>query len=114
MSSDMGYTVAHADYEKNSKTDMRVTVYDCSGEAGAGKYKAIFANKMKEQQENEEGYTKTIDFLGDKAVERHEKKNKLTTLTFMTDNRILVVVSARNFEPEKVREASEKIAKKSS
>jgi hypothetical protein len=32
----------------------------------------------------------------------------------MTDNRILVVVSARNFEPEKVREASEKIAKKSS
>lgn len=114
MSSDMGYAVAHADYEKNSKTDMRVTVYDCAGEAGAEKYKTVFANKMKDQQENEEGYTKTIDFMGGKAVEHYEKKNKLTTLTYLANDRILVVVSARNFEPEAVREAAEKIGKKSS
>lgn len=114
MSSDMGYAVAHADYEKNSKTDMRVTVYDCAGEAGAEKYKTVFVNKMKDQQENDEGYTKTIDFMSGKAVEHYEKKNKLTTLTYMANDRILVVVSARNFEPEAVREAAEKIGKKSS
>ncbi len=114
MSSDMGYAVAHADYEKNSKTDMRVTVYDCAGEAGAEKYKTVLVNKMKDQQENEEGYTKTIDFMGAKAIEHYEKKNKLTTLTYLANDRILVVVSARNFEPEAVRETAERIGKKSS
>ncbi|HEU4633876.1 MAG TPA: hypothetical protein VFS22_07825 [Flavisolibacter sp.] len=112
MSSDMGYAVAHGDYEKNSKTDMRVTVYDCAGVAGADMYRTAYANKLKVLGENEEGYTKTVDFMGSKAIEHHEKKNKVTTFTFLTDNRILVVVSARNFEPEKVREAAQNISNK--
>jgi hypothetical protein len=114
MSSDMGYVVAHGDYEKNNKTDMRVTVYDCAGEAGADMYKTAYANKLKELRETEEGYIKTVDFMGSKAIERHEKKNKVTTFTYLAGNRILVVVSARNFEPEKVREAAENIGKKES
>lgn len=114
MSSDMGYAVAHADYDKNNKTNMRVTVYDCAGQTGAALYKSTFADKLKEAQETEEGYTKTIDFMGGKAIEHHEKKNKVTTLTFMADNRTLVVLSARSFEPEVVRQGAEKIVKKSS
>ena len=112
MSSDMGYAVAHGDYEKNNKTDMRVTVYDCAGEAGAGIYKATYLNKLKELRENEEGYTKTIDFMGSQAIEHHKKKDKVTTLTYLAGKRILVVVSARDFEPEKVKEAAEKINNK--
>jgi hypothetical protein len=69
MSSDMGYAVAHGDYEKNNKTDMRVTVYDCAGKTGADMYKATYLKKLKELQESEEGYTKTIDFMGGKAIE---------------------------------------------
>ena len=114
MSSNMGYAIAHADYDKNSKTNMRVTVYDCAGSAGADLYKNIYLNKMKNNQEGEEDYTKTIDFMGDKAVEHHEKQNKITTLTYIANNRILVVVSARNFEPEQVREAAEKLGTKAS
>ena len=114
MNNDLGYALAHGDYEKNNKTDMRVTVYDCSGQAGADLYKATYADKLKEQSENEDGYTKVIDFMGEKAIEHHEKKNKVTTLTYLANNRILVVVSARNFEPEKVREAAEKLGSKSS
>lgn len=114
MSSDMGYPVAHGDYEKNSRTDMRVTVYDCAGSAGAAMYKATYVNKLKEPEETAEAYTKTIDFMGGKAIEHYEQKNKVTTLTYLANNRILIVVSARNFEPEVVREAAEKVGKKSS
>jgi len=112
MSSDMGYAVAHADYEKNNKTDIRVTVYDCSGETGANLYKTTYASKLKESQETEDSYTKTIDFMGGKAVEHHEKKNKVTTLTYMASNQILLVVSARNLDPETVREAAQKLGNK--
>ena len=114
MSSNMGYAIAHADYDKNSKTNMRVTVYDCAGSAGADLYKNIYLNKLKNNQEGEEDYTKTIDFMGGKAAEHHEKQNKITTLTYMANNRILVVVSARNFEPEQVREAAQKLGTKAS
>ena len=114
MSSNMGYAIAHADYDKNSKTNMRVTVYDCAGSAGADLYKNIYLNKMKNSQEGEEDYTKTIDLMGGKAVEHHEKQNKITTLTYIAKNRILVVLSARNFEPGQVREAAEKLGTKAS
>jgi hypothetical protein len=114
MSSNMGYAIAHADYDKNSKTNMRVTVYDCAGSAGADLYKNIYLNKTKNSQEGEEDYTKTIDLMGGKAVEHHEKQNKITTLTYIAKNRILVVLSARNFEPEQVREAAEKLGTKQS
>lgn len=53
MNSDMGYEVAHADYEKNSKTDMRVTVYDCAGQAGADLYKTNYVDRLKVPEENE-------------------------------------------------------------
>lgn len=52
--------------------------------------------------------------MGGKAIEHHEKKNKVTTLTYLADTRILVVISARNFEPEKVREAAQKLGNKAS
>jgi len=109
MSTDRGYAVAHADYEKNSKTDMRVTVYDCAGEAGANLYKVTYANKMNQLQESGEGYTKTTNFMGEKAIEHHEINNNITTLTYLANNHILVVVSARNFDPEKVKEAAQKL-----
>ena len=111
MSSDMGYAVAHADYEKNSKTDMRLTVYDCAGASGSDLYKTNYLGKMKDVQ-NDEGYTKTVEFPGGKAIEHHEEKNKVTTLSFITDGRILVVLSARNFEPEKVREVAQSLKSK--
>ena len=114
MSSNMGYAVAHADYDKNNKTNMRVTAYDCAGDNGADLYQTIYLKKMKDVQESEDGYTKAIDFMGGKAVEHYEKQNKITTLTYMANNRILVVVSARNFEPEQVREAAEKLGTKAS
>lgn len=114
MNSDMGYAVAHADYTKNNKTDMRVTVYDCAGETGSSVYKASYAAKMKTAAEDENGYTKSIDLAGKKAIEHHEKANKITTITYMANDRILVVLSARNIEPEKVREAAATISNKAS
>ena len=114
MSSDMGYDVANADYIKNNKTEIRVTVYDCAGETGSSVYNSTYAAKMKASTEDENGYTRSTDLMGIKAIEHHEKANKVTTITYMANERILVVVSARNFEPEKVREVAEKIARKTS
>lgn len=112
MNTDMGYAMAHGDYEKNNKTDIRVTVYDCAGKAGADMYQTAYLNKMKDQADTV-SYTKTIEFMEGKAIEHHEQKNKVTTLTYMADSRMLVVISARNLEPESVRAMAKEIGKKS-
>ncbi|MGZ3898608.1 MAG: hypothetical protein ACXVM0_16750 [Flavisolibacter sp.] len=109
MSSNMGYAVAHADYDRNSKTNMRVTVYDCAGVAGADLYQTLYLNKMKEVQETAEAYTRVIDFSGGKAIEHFEKPNRITTLTYMANDHTLAVVSARNFDPETVKEVARKL-----
>ena len=111
MNNNMGYATAHADYEKNNKTDMRVTLYDCSGTAGLAWFRANYASKLKDSSTNEEGYSKVIDLNGEKAIEEYENKSKVTSITYLTRGRILVNVSSRNMDPEKVKEAAGQIGR---
>jgi hypothetical protein len=109
MSSTLGYAMAQGDYEKNSKTYVRVVLYDCAGEKGAAMYNSSFITKTKLNVENEEGYTKTIDLNGSQAIESFEKPANATTLTYLLDNRVLVVMTGRNLSAEDMRKAAGEI-----
>lgn len=102
----MGYAVAQGDYEKKNKTDIRMMVYDCAGEAGANLYETTYLNQLNIKQEKDGGYIKTIDFNGSKAIENYEKATKVTTLTYVANERILVVLTGRNVSPENLKEAA--------
>jgi hypothetical protein len=93
MTSNLGYATVQADYEKNSKTYLHLVMYDCTGEQGADLYKSSFLSYLGKPVENAEGYTKTIDLMGKRAVERYEAANKVTTLSFLANDKILVVLS---------------------
>lgn len=111
MSSNLGHGEAKGDYEKNSKTYIRVALYDCSGQSGADIYNTSYVLKTKLNIENEEGYTKTIDMNGKQAIESFEKPANAMTLTYMHDDRVLVVITGRNISAEDMKKAAEVIGK---
>ncbi|MES2881629.1 MAG: hypothetical protein V4676_05730 [Bacteroidota bacterium] len=112
MSSSMGYATAHADYEKNKRTDVRVVLYDCAGEAGAALYNSTYAAKMNVPTDSSsKGYNKNIVLLGNKAIEHFDKVANATTLTFMVNERLMAVLTGRNIPAETLEKAAEQIKK---
>lgn len=102
-SSALGYAFGQAKYEKDDTTQIDLTVYDCAGEAGAGIYGLNYWTKMNMQSESSNGYTKTIDLNGAKAVESYEKGNNIYTLTYTSNDRLLVVLTGRNMSADALR-----------
>ena len=114
MTSNLGYAIVQADYEKSSKNYLHLVMYDCAGEQGADLCKKSFFSYLDKGDANAEGYTKTIDFMGAKALERFEAANKVTTLSFMAKYNILIVLSGKNIPAETLKEASQKLNAKAS
>jgi hypothetical protein len=113
MNSNLGYAIVRADYEQSSK-NLHIVMYDCTGEQGSDLYKKSFLSYLDKSDASQEGYIKTIDFMGNKAVERFEAGNKVTTLSFMADDKILVVLSGKNIPAETLKEAAQKLTVKAS
>jgi hypothetical protein len=114
MTSNLGYATVQADYEKSSSNYLHLVMYDCTGEQGSDLYKKSFQSYLDKTSASEEGYTKTIDFMGEKAVERFEASNKVITLSFMANDKILMVLSGKNIPAETLREAAQKLNAKAS
>jgi len=104
-----GYSVATGEYKKDDTTDLELTIYDCAGEVGAGLYSVTYWGAMNYQQESSTEYTKTIDFMGNKAIEHYNKNNHQSELTYVASDRLLVVLKGRNMSPEEVKSAAEKL-----
>ena len=64
---------------------------------------------MSFQQESDNGYTKTIDFGGGKAVETYEKNNKECTLTYLANDRLLITVRGHNMTADELKAAAGKL-----
>ncbi len=73
-----------------------VAIYDCAGEAGAGRFAMTYWTKMNVQSESSDGYTKTMDFKGGKTVESYDKGSNQTTLTYVANARLMVVITGKN------------------
>lgn len=108
-SSTMGFAVSQGEYKKDDSTEINVAIYDGAGEAGAGMYAMMYMTKLNMQSESSDGYTRTIDFKGEKAVETYEKASNQNTLTYLANDRLLVVLSGRNVDAQALREVAENL-----
>lgn len=99
----MGISVGEAEYKKNDTTSIKIGVYDCAGETGAAYYSASYWLKMNMQSESDNGYTKTIDLMGGKAVETYEKSSDHYTLVYLGNDRVLVSLEGTNISDEELK-----------
>jgi len=103
----MGYAVAEAKYKKDEDEELKAMVYDCAGTAGSTLYMGTYMGAMNFQQESEKEYTKTINFKGGKAVEKYEKDRNRSTLTYVSNDRLLVVLEGKNMDPAALKATAE-------
>jgi len=105
----MGFAVADAEYKINDTARIKLMVYDCAGEAGSSFYWLNYWMKMDVQQESDDRYTKSINFLGGKALETYEKYNDSYTLMYGANGRLLVSVQGENVTLDMVKDAAKQL-----
>lgn len=110
ISSHHGHGTAHADYIRNSKTDMRITVYDVAGEDGSNIYKSYYLTKL-DTKDTSAGKPSLMEFNGAQAIKFIEKESGATTVTYMADKQVLVLLGARNLSSEEIMTAARQIKK---
>jgi hypothetical protein len=104
----MGFASAEATYknETNDK-EIELNILDCAGEAGAGVYSLSYWTKMSMQSESDNGYTKTVDFNGGKAVETYEKGSDRYELTYVASDRLLVTLKGEKTGLDAVKQTAQ-------
>jgi hypothetical protein len=107
--STMGFSVAEGEYKKDDNTELKLVIYDCAGEAGSAMYGMTFWTKMNMQSESSDGYVKTVDLNGDKAVESYQKTNNESSLTYVGDERLLIVITGKNMDVNAVKQAAQSL-----
>lgn len=104
-----GYAYAEGEYKKDDTTDVKIAIYDCAGETGSAMYGLNYWTKMSFQQESSNGYTKTIDFNGAKAVETWDSNMNQSQLTYVVNDRLLVTITGHNVKADDLKAAAEKL-----
>jgi hypothetical protein len=102
----MGAGSAQGDYELNDSTKFSLNIYDCAGSAGAGIYSMQYMSMFNFQQDNDEEYTKTIDFNGGKAFEHCEKATNDCTLSYFSGGRFLVTLEGDHVGAATLKQAA--------
>lgn len=92
VNSSMGAGLARGEYKLNDSTSVSLNIYDCGGPAGAGIYSMQFQSLLNTQVENDEEYTKTIEFNGSKGFEHCEKQTNHCSLSYFAGGRFLVTL----------------------
>lgn len=110
--SDMGgYSSADATYRKdpNDEPYVSVSIVDCAGNSGASYYSTMFWTKMSITKESDEGYTRTVDWKGGRAIEKFEKDRNRYEFTYVTGDRYLVSLRGGKTGPELVKQVAENL-----
>lgn len=105
----MGFSMGEAEYRENDSTKLKLSVYDVAGEAGSGIYGLQFWGAMNMQSESDDGYTKTIDFNGKKAIEKFDANNHSYDLMYMAHDRLMVNVTGVNTTLDLVKQAANRL-----
>ncbi|MCB0739941.1 MAG: hypothetical protein KDB92_02550 [Chitinophagaceae bacterium] len=101
-----GAAFASADYILSDTTMVAVGIYDCAGPAGAGIYSLQFLSLLNRDQENEEEFTKTIDYNGNKAFAHCDKETNDCTFSFFAAGRYLVTLNGEKINADILRQAA--------
>jgi hypothetical protein len=96
VSNALGYSVGTAEYKKDDTTKYSVAVYDCAGEAGSAFYSMSFLTRMNIEKEDDNGYTKSTDFMDAKSIEEFVKSSNTYTESFVYADRFWVTLSGEN------------------
>jgi hypothetical protein len=110
-SSAMGFAVGTGRYEGEDK-EMKLEIMDCAGEMGANIYNLRFFSLWNYQQEDDNGYQKTIEFNGGKAIEKFSKGSNRYELTYFTGDRFIVNVEGKNTGLDAVKEIASSVTPK--
>jgi len=103
----MRWGSATASYRNEGEDkEIDISIFDCAGEAGAGIYSLNYWMKMSVVTEDQNGYSKTVDFNGGKAVEGYNKNSDEHELTFTSGDRLLVTVKGRKTGLDAVKQAA--------
>lgn len=105
----MGFAVGEAEYKAGDDSDIKVMIYDCVGEAGSAFYSMNYFMRLNMQQEDDNSYTKSVDFLGGKALEHFEKNTNDYQLTWLAADRFLVSVDGDNTGLDKVKSVAKSL-----
>jgi hypothetical protein len=91
VNSAAGYATGTAVYKKDT-TQYSVMVYDCAGEAGSAFYGMRYLMGWNMEREDDNGYEKTVTFMGNKALESYTKNSNRHTLNFVTADRFWITL----------------------
>jgi hypothetical protein len=105
----MGFSAGQAEYVKDDTAKIRLSIFDCAGEAGSGFYSVNYWNKLNSNTGNEKGYTKTIDFNGGKAIEGFDKETAEYRLMYLSGDRYLVGISGEHIGLDAVKAAAKSL-----
>ncbi len=105
----MGFAMGEAEYKVSDDSEIKVIIYDCVGEAGSAFYSMNYFTRLSMEQEDENGYTKSVDFLGNKAIEHFDKSSKNYTLTYVTAERFLVSLEGRNTSYDQLKSLAQSL-----
>lgn len=105
----MGFAVGEAEYRTEDNKSIKLSLFDCAGEAGASYYSASYWMKMNMQSESDNGYTKTVDLMNGKAVETYDKSSNRYTLVYLGNDRVLVTLEGENISLDNIRDAAKSL-----
>jgi hypothetical protein len=108
----MGAAACDARYKSEDGKELKLSIFDCAGEAGAGIYSMRYWTLWNFQQEDDNGYQKTVDFNGGKAIEKYSKYNDEYGLTYMSGDRFLVNVEGEKTGLDMVKQAANSLSLK--
>ena len=105
----MGTVFGSATYKGEGDKELKVNIWDCAGEAGSAIYGMKYYTLWNFQHEDDNGYQKTVDFNGQKAIEQYSKSNDEYTLSYVANDRLLVVLSGEKMGLDAVKEAGKNL-----
>ena len=107
-----GASSSTATYKSDDGKELKLIIYDCAGEAGAGIYAVRYMTMWNIQHEDDHGYQKTVDFNGQKAVENYVKSSDEYSLAFLSNDRFLVTVAGVKTGLDLVKQAANSLTLK--
>ena len=103
----MGTNVAQGRYQVTDTSWVEISIVDCAGPAGSGLFATQYLGMMNVQDEDEDEYTRTVEYKGGKAFENCQKKRLECSLTWFTKNRFLVSINSQFVGIDAVRKVGD-------
>jgi len=107
----MGAVMVNAHYKIDDSTNVKVTIFDCAGNAGSSFYGLQYLTLFRGETDNDREYSKTIDFNGGKGVMTCRKDRKDCTLVYSAgvSDRFLITLDGNNVDGDGLKSFADKL-----